>query len=300
MTKYLDSTKRHDAILLFDVTDGNPNGDPDAGNLPRVDPETMHGITTDVCLKRKVRNFVDIKHGELEFYKIYVQEGAVLNERHARAYLNNDNIKSSLKKDDKGVYKTDSPRREAIDQARAWMCANFYDIRMFGAVMSTGVNCGQVRGPVQITFARSIDPITPIDVSITRMAVTKEEERDKERTMGRKSIVPYGLYRAHIFFSPHLACDTGVQQNDLEIFWNALIHMWDVDHSAARGMMACRGLYIFSHEHALGNVPAHQLFQLLSVQRKNQVAPPRCFEDYAVQLLEDDVPQGVHLTKLHK
>lgn len=299
MTKhYLDPNKRHDAVLLFDVQDGNPNGDPDAGNLPRVDPETMHGIVTDVCQKRKVRNFVDYARGKQPRFKIYVQEGAVLNAQNARAYLDEANaIRSYLKGNDPN-FKTEKQPLDVTEKARIWMCQNFYDVRMFGAVMSTGVNCGQVRGPLQFTFARSIDPITPLDISITRMAVTKEEEKDKERTMGRKAMIPYGLYRSHVFFSPHQAQDTGVQTEDLEVFWDALLQMWEVDRSASRGMMACRGLVIFSHDSPLGKAPAHQLFARLQIQRKQGVATPRSFADYAVSLDQSDLPQGVHLSVL--
>lgn len=295
---HLDPQKRHDAILLFDIQDGNPNGDPDAGNLPRVDPETMHGIVTDVCQKRKVRNLVDYARGQEERFKIYVQEGAVLNARNARAYLDEANaIRGYLTGKDPN-FKTEKTTSEVIDKARAWMCQNFYDVRMFGAVMSTGVNCGQVRGPLQFTFARSIDPITPIDISITRMAVTKEEDKNKERTMGRKAIVPYGLYRSHIFFSPHQAQDTGVQTEDLEVFWDALLQMWEVDRSASRGMMACRGLFVFSHDHRLGNAPAHKLFSRLQIQRKEGVTTPRSSDDYTISLDDRDLPQGIHLTVL--
>jgi len=290
-----DVNRRHDFVLLFDVADGNPNGDPDAGNLPRVDPETMHGLVTDVCLKRKVRDWVDATRGAEERMKIYVEHGGILNRQHQRAY-------DALGKKSKGA-KQD---RETVDLARQWMCQNFYDIRVFGAVMTTGVNCGQVRGPVQLTFARSVDSIVPLDLSITRVAVTREEdtrsteegESGKVSEMGRKAFVPYGLYRGHGFFSPHFAKSTGAAPGDLEVFWQALRQMWDLDHSAARGMMACRGLYVFSHESALGNAPAHVLFDLVAVRRAEGVEVTRKFADYVVSISETQLPQGVTLTRL--
>lgn len=290
-----DVKRRHDFVLLFDVTDGNPNGDPDAGNLPRVDPETMHGLVTDVCLKRKVRDWVDATRGSEERMKIYVEHGGILNRQHQRAY-DAKGLKSKGAKQD----------RETVAQARQWMCENFYDIRLFGAVMTTGVNCGQVRGPVQLTFARSIDPIVPLDLSITRVAVTREEdtrtteegEGGKVSEMGRKALVPYGFYRGQGFFSPHFAKATGVTADDLNVFWQALQQMWDLDRSASRGMMACRGLYVFSHENALGNAPAHALFDLIRVSRRDGVAVPRAFSDYRVEVNEADLPQGVVVTKL--
>ncbi|MBS1966506.1 MAG: type I-C CRISPR-associated protein Cas7/Csd2 [Chloroflexi bacterium SZAS-1] len=292
---------RHDFVLLFDVTDGNPNGDPDAGNLPRVDPETMQGLVTDVAIKRKVRDFVDVAHGKEEHFKIYIQSGGdALNAIHRRAYDALE-MKSSGTKQNK----------DDIDKARSWMCKNFYDIRMFGAVMTTGVNCGQVRGPIQITFARSNDAVVPLDISITRVAVTKEEDAKvvvseetgegksgKQTEMGRKSLVPYGLYRAHGFFNPHFAAKTGTTSADLELFWMALQMMWDLDRSASRGMMACRGLYIFTHESKLGNAPAHKLLDRVSIIRNEGVIAPRSFRDYRVSVNETDMPQGVALTRL--
>jgi CRISPR-associated protein Csd2 len=296
---YADPERRHDFVLLFDVTDGNPNGDPDAGNLPRVDPETMQGLVTDVCLKRKVRDFVDSVKGDEERYKIYVQnKGIALNTLHERAYTA------------KGMKSTGTKqKREDVQVVRQWMCDNFYDIRLFGAVMTTEVNCGQVRGPMQVTFARSVGPIVPLDVSITRVAVTRPEDAEvvegetgvtggKVTEMGRKALVPYGLYIGHGFFSPHFAADTGVDLADLELFWQALQQMWDMDRSAARGMMACRGLYVFSHESKLGNAPAHQLFDRVSVAKLEGVESPRSFSDYRVEVDERDIPQGVTLTKL--
>lgn len=296
---HTDPARRHDFVLLFDVRDGNPNGDPDAGNLPRVDPETMHGLVTDVCLKRKVRNWIDVTQASKERMDIYVQsKGIALNTLHERAY-------TELKLKSTGS----KQKRGDVEKAREWMCGSFYDIRMFGAVMTTGVNCGQVRGPVQITFARSLDPIVPLDISITRVAVTKPEDavvvtgeegeergKGKVTEMGRKSFVPYGLYRAHGFFTPHFAKDTRVNGEDLALFWQALEKMWDIDHSASRGEMACRGLYVYSHENGLGNAPAHKLFEGVKVQRRQGVESPRQFADYAVSVTEP--PQGVTLTRL--
>jgi len=264
---------RHDFLLLFDVMDGNPNGDPDAGNLPRVDPETMQGLVTDVCLKRKVRDYVAAQHGEEAGYDIYVKHHGILYDEQEKAYR-------ACKIDDEGS-------DDQADQARAWMCQNFYDIRAFGAVMSTTkFNCGQVRGPMQFTFGRSIDPVVPQDLSITRVAVTRTGE-DKETEMGRKAVIPYGLYRAHGFFNPYLADDTGFSGNDLEVFWEALQRMWDLDRSAARGLMACRGLYVFSHSSPLGDAPAHKLFHLVGVSKCEGVTAPRAISDYEVTVDED-------------
>lgn len=275
---------RYDFVLLFDVKDGNPNGDPDAGNLPRLDAETGHGLVTDVCLKRKVRNFVGLAHGEQPPYEIYVKEKAVLNKQHERAY---EGIgKAELLKGD------DKKRKggDAVDEARQWMCKNFYDVRTFGAVMSTGVNCGQVRGPVQLTFARSISPVVALEHSITRMAVATEAEAEKQggdnRTMGRKFTVPYGLYRAHGFVSAHLANQTGFSEDDLKLLWDSLVNMFDHDRSAARGEMSTRGLYVFKHEGALGDAPAHSLFDLVEVKQNDPAATPRAFSDFTVSAPE--------------
>ncbi len=281
---YLNVSSRHDFVMLFDVQDGNPNGDPDAGNLPRVDPETMQGLVTDVALKRKVRDYIDVKRGDEGRYKIYVQSGEALITKHKRAY-------EALQLKSTGV----KQNRADVDQVRAWMCQNFYDIRMFGAVMSVGVNAGQVRGPLQLTFARSFDEIVPLDLSITRVAVTREEDAavvvaeesgegtgGKQTEMGRKAIVPYGLYRAYGFFNPHLAQQTGVTEEDLALFWEALGAMWDNDRSASRGYMACRGLYVFSHDSALGNAPAHRLLEQVTVTRNTDLKAPRSFGDYTV------------------
>ena len=288
-----DVSRRHDFVLLFDVRDGNPNGDPDAGNLPRVDPETMNGIVTDVAIKRKVRDYVDTARGDGRF-KIYVQHGEFLTNRRAWVFEERSNGNSP-----------------APEEARQWMCQEFYDVRMFGAVMSMRErNAGQVRGPMQLTFARSIDPVVPLEHAIVGPAQNQNDvNRDEDEgqatnygTMGRKATIPYGLYRAHGFFNPHLAEQTGADEGDLELFWEALEMTWDLDRSATRGEMACRGLYVFSHESKLGNAAAHRLFGLIKTPPSG-VKAPRSFDDYSVSLpLEgklEDIP-GVTLTALVK
>lgn len=298
MKIYNNPNYRQDFVLLFDVQDGNPNGDPDAGNLPRVDPETMQGLVTDVALKRKVRDWVDAKKGDDENYKIYVEHEGILNKQHKRAY-DAKGLESSGTKQD----------RETIKKTREWMCENFFDVRTFGAVMTTEVNCGQVRGPIQMTFGRSIDPVSPTDLSITRVAVTKEEDAKvsteeeeegggKVTEMGRKQIIPYGLYKARGFFNPTFAEDTGMSSEDLKVFWQALQQMWDLDRSASRGMTACRGLYVFSHEDKLGKAPSHELFDRINIELKDNVEAPRSFNDYAVSVDADSLPEGVQLNKL--
>jgi len=297
---YSDPGKRHDFVLIFDVTNGNPNGDPDAGNLPRVDPETMHGLVTDVAIKRKVRNFVDFIKGGTEGYRIYIQNKEALNNLHQQAY-DAKGIKSTGKKQKRGD----------IEAVKNWMCQHFYDIRLFGAVMTTGVNAGQVRGPVQLTMARSVDPITPIDMSITRTAITKQEDMDyveaddnqkesggKTTEMGRKPMVPYGLYIGYGFYSPFLGEQTGVSEDDLELFWQALVSMWDLDRSASRGLMACRGLYVMSHDSPLGNAPAHELFERIRVSPKDPGGVARSFGDYSVEVGDSDLPPNITLTRL--
>jgi CRISPR-associated protein Csd2 len=286
---------RYDFVLLFEVKDGNPNGDPDAGNLPRLDAETGHGLVTDVSLKRKVRNFVGIAKGEQPPFEIYVKEKAILNNQHKRAYV-------SIGKED--LLSGDDRKRkggDAVDEARAWMCRNFYDVRTFGAVMSTGVNCGQVRGPVQMTFARSVDPVIAQEHSITRMAVATEAEAEKQdgdnRTMGRKHTVPYGLYVAHGFVSAFLAKQTGFSEEDLGLLWEALEYMFEHDRSAARGEMATRGLFVFEHDSELGNAHAHDLFERIRPTLKDGVAVARSFADYEVTIREDDLPAGVRLIR---
>jgi CRISPR-associated protein Csd2 len=292
---YTEPQRRHDFILLFDVMDGNPNGDPDAGNLPRVDPETMHGLVTDVCLKRKVRNYVGATRGKDARYKIFVENRGYLADHKKRAY------------EAVGAKKGDDSK---LEEARAWMCANYYDVRTFGAVLvgkkAEGYNCGQVRGPVQLTFGRSIDPVVPLDISITRVALenrgdkpdTGEEEEARTGTMGRKALIPYGLYLSHGFYNPFFAQDTGFNGEDLGLFWEALQKMWDLDRSATRGMMACRGLYVFTHADGTGSAPAHVLFDRMSVKRKPEVEAPRAFTDYEVRVNDQDLPSGVTLTGL--
>lgn len=301
MPAHLNPDFRHDFVLLFDIKDGNPNGDPDGGNLPRTDPETMHGLVTDVCLKRKVRNYIDIVGEDKSPNLIYIQnKGIALNDMNARAYQELA-IKATGTKQ----------KREDVNKAREWMCQNFYDIRLFGAVMTTGVNCGQVRGPVQLTFSRSQDPIMPVDVAITRIAITKPEDASvqvseedgkgkggKTTEIGRKAMIPYGLYRGHGFFSPHLAAQTGVSSEDLKLFWDALLNMWELDRSASRGMMAPRGLYVFSHNSKLGKAPAHKLFERIQIELKASSTVPRQFSDYAVHVNEESLPDGVSLTRL--
>lgn len=377
---YTDPELRHDFVILFDVSDGNPNGDPDAGNLPRVDPETMHGLVTDVCLKRKVRNHVLVSGGQngraVAGRDIYVKEGSVLNREHQRAY-EAKNIEVGQPRGETvpanlvGVFVPDGgpaplpegfslepgegedswnlrysgeldarerkeavaavgeslgekakefcarvvrgakgrrARPEEVKSAQEWMCEQFWDIRAFGAVLSTNINCGQVRGPLQLTFARSIDPVVPLDLSITRVAVTREEDAGKERGMGRKALVPYGLYRGHGFFNPFFARKTGFGRADLALFWDALRLAWDLDRSAARGLMALRGLYVFSHETALGNAAAHELFDRVVVRRRPGVEAARRFGDYQVLVNagekgdggaeEVPLPEGVTLSRL--
>ena len=291
---------RYDFVLLFDVKDGNPNGDPDAGNLPRVDPETNHGIVTDVCLKRKVRNYVSLTRLGQNGFDIFVKEKAVLNRLIEGAYsdLKIDLAKSPKdEKDGKKRNKVNEGQGSEVDAARGQMQRTFFDVRTFGAVMSTGANAGQVRGPVQLTFARSIDPIVALEHSITRMAVATEAEAEKQggdnRTMGRKNTVPYGLYRAHGFLSPLLARQTGFGEEDLAVFWEAVKGMFEHDRSAARGLMSLRKLIVFKHAGELGNAPAHMLFDLVTVARKDDAKPPRDFSDYAVAL--GQTPQGIEL-----
>jgi CRISPR-associated protein Csd2 len=310
-------TNRYDFVLLFDVKDGNPNGDPDAGNLPRADAETGHGLITDVAIKRKVRNFValtrdqnqiDPQVGEKRF-EIYVRERAILNLQHQRAYsaLKLDAVidehAPTSEVDEKKVKKSPKEKRKGsgsdVDLARNWMCQNFYDVRTFGAVMSTGTNAGQVRGPVQMTFARSVDPIVASEHSITRMAVATEGEAEKQqgdnRTMGRKHTVPYGLYVAHGFVSAFLAKQTGFGEDDLELLWQALEQMFEHDRSAARGEMSTRGLYVFKHDSELGNAHAHALFDRITARKKVDV--PRSFNDYDVTVNEADLPAAIRLLR---
>ena len=289
-------SNRYDFVLVFDVKDGNPNGDPDAGNLPRLDAESGHGLVTDVSLKRKVRNYVGMVKGEQPPFEIYIKEKAILNKTHERAYVA-VGAEDSLKGDDKKR----KGGGETVDLARKWMCANFFDVRTFGAVMSTGVNCGQVRGPVQLTFGRSVDPIVALEHSITRMAVATEAEAEKQqgdnRTMGRKHTVPYGVYVAHGFVSAFLAKQTGFGSEDLELFFQALESMFEHDRSAARGEMTTRGLYVFKHDSELGNAHAHELFERIRVQKRPEVEVARSFAEYSVSVRDDLMPAGVSLIR---
>lgn len=276
--------KRVDFIYIFDVQDGNPNGDPDAANLPRVDAETGHGLVTDVCLKRKIRNYVDIARQGQPNYNIFIQEAAVLDNRVEDIYKT-----EPVKKADKANQK---------DAAKQALCDKYYDIRTFGAVIATKDKQGQVRGAVQFTFGRSVDPVVSLNHAITRMAVTKESDKDKERTMGRKATVPYGLYIAHGFINANLANQTGFNQEDLQLLWEALENMFDNDRSAARGLMASRKLIVFEHDSKLGNAPADKLFDLVKVTKNPSVDTPRSFSDYEVTIDTQKVPNGVTLKEL--
>jgi CRISPR-associated protein Csd2 len=279
---------RYEFTLLFDVENGNPNGDPDAGNMPRIDAETSQGIVTDVCLKRKIRNYVDIAREGQERYNIYIREKSVLSENRAPAYAD-----PSVKDE------TDAGKK--VKNARQWMCDNFFDVRTFGAVMSTKENnCGQVRGPVQINFAKSIEPVMPEELSITRMAVETPKEAKKQggdnRTIGKKTLIPYGLYRVEGYVSAHFAQNTGFTEEDLETLWEALINMFDHDHSASRGKVNARKLVVFKHTSKLGNAPAHKLFDLVSVKRSgDESTPARAFSDYAVTVDTSAAPEGVEV-----
>jgi len=282
---------RYEFVYLFDVTNGNPNGDPDAGNLPRLDPETNRGLVTDVALKRKIRNYVALEQESAPGYAIYMQEKSVLNNQHKQAYE-----ALSIEPEAKKLPKDEAKARELT----AWMCKNFFDVRAFGAVMTTEINAGQVRGPIQIAFASSIDPVLPMEISITRVAVTNERDLEKERTMGRKHILPYGLYRVHGFISAKLAERTGFSEDDLQLFWRALTNLFEHDRSAARGEMAARKLIVFEHEHPMGNAPAHVLFDKVTVKRLGDVpdSPARSFADYTVAIDRDSLPAGVTVTEM--
>ncbi|NLH02126.1 MAG: type I-C CRISPR-associated protein Cas7/Csd2 [Clostridiales bacterium] len=288
---------RYEFVILFDVENGNPNGDPDAGNMPRIDPETNLGIVTDVCIKRKIRNYVETVKENAPGYRIYIKEGVPLNRSDSEAYAylgtNENDIKEKKKKDDK------------IDEKiRSFMCENFFDIRTFGAVMTTFVkgalNCGQVRGPVQLGFARSVEPIIPQEITITRVAITKESDAEKKETeFGRKYIVPYGLYRCEGYISANLARKTtGFSEEDLSLLWEAILNMFEYDHSAARGKMAVRELIVFKHNSELGNAPSYKLFESVTVTRKEGVEVPRSYKDYIVKVDESSVPEGVTVTRM--
>ena len=276
---------RIDFVYIFDVQDGNPNGDPDAGNLPRVDAETGMGLVTDVCLKRKVRNYVQVAKDCSDGYDIFIKEKAVLNKSIEAAH-EQESVKTATDK---------------TSAARDVMCRKYFDVRTFGALMSTGKNAGQVRGPIQLTFARSIDPIAAMEHSITRMAVATEKEAEKQggdnRTMGRKATVPYGLYVCHGFISANLAKQTGFSEEDLALFWDALKNMFDVDRSAARGLMSAQKLIVFKHDSMLGNAPANKLFDLVKVEKKCEGAP-RLFSDYSVTIAKDALPAGVTIEEM--
>ena len=278
---------RIDFVYIFDVQDGNPNGDPDAGNLPRVDAETGMGLVTDVCIKRKVRNYVQIAKNCADGFDIFIKEKAVLN-RAIDAAHEDENVKNADEKN-------------KASEARVIMCRKYYDIRTFGALMTTGKNAGQVRGPIQLTFARSVDPITAMEHSITRVAVATEEEEKKQKgenhTMGRKATVPYGLYVCHGFISANLAQQSGFSEEDLELFWDSLINMFDVDRSAARGMMSAQKLIVFKHESVLGNAPANKLFEKVKIEKKCDGAP-RQFSDYKVTVDKDNLPVGVTVEEM--
>jgi len=282
---------RYEFVYLFDVANGNPNGDPDAGNMPRLDPETNRGLVTDVSLKRKIRNYVALEKESEPGHAIYMQEKSVLNNQHKKAYE-----ALSIKPEIKKLPKEEVKARELTE----WMCKNFFDVRTFGAVMTTEVNAGQVRGPVQLAFASSIDPVVPLEITITRMAVTNEKESDKERTMGRKHILPYGLYRVHGFISAKLAERTGFSEDDLQLIWRALLNMFEHDRSAARGEMAARKLIVFKHDNAMGNAPAHKLFDLVKIERVDTSldSPARSFSDYRVSVDTESVPQGVSVEEV--
>lgn len=287
---------RYEFVYLFDVTNGNPNGDPDAGNMPRLDPDSSRGLVTDVCLKRKIRNFIELTEDQTQGYDIYVKEKSVLNLQNKKAYEALGIIPESKK-----MPKDEAKAREVT----AWMCKNFFDVRTFGAVMTTEVNSGQVRGPVQLTFAKSEDPVIPLEVSITRMAVTTEKEAEAQsgdnRTMGRKHIVPYGLYRAHGFISAHLAKKTtGFSDEDLSKLWQALEQMFEHDRSAARGEMVGRHLVVFKHATALGNAPSHELFERVVVDRVQgeKGSPAQAFSDYSVKLDGQEIKGFKHVVEV--
>ena len=303
MSKIVDH--RYDFVLLFDVTDGNPNGDPDAGNMPRIDPQSLQGLVTDGCIKRKIRNAMAVMGEGKPGYDLYFQtqdavyEKRILNVLHQKAH---DAL--GLKDSKEAKVKADN-----TNKARKWMCEQYFDIRTFGAVLSTGVNCGQVRGPVQITFSRSIDAVVPLEFSITRKSVTTEEKASEQATkdgsitgtMGRKNTIPYGLYRLSGFINPYLARDTGFNQQDLDFLWDALKGpIWEIDRSASRGLMATRGLYVFEHESPLGNAPAHLLLDRIKVSPLGPDAAPRNFEHYCNQISIDSegLPKGVKLHRL--
>lgn len=287
---------RYEFVVLFDVENGNPNGDPDAGNLPRIDPESGYGIVTDVCLKRKIRNYVETVKENTECYKIYIREDVPLNRSDNEAYIH-------LGTDDKDIKELKKKDPEVDKKIRDFMCRNFFDIRTFGAVMTTFVkaalNCGQVRGPVQLGFARSVDPIISQEVTITRVAITTEKDAENKSTeMGRKNIVPYALYRAEGYISANLARKvTGFSEEDLELLWEAIINMFEHDHSAARGKMAVRELIVFKHSKELGDCPAYKLFDAVEVKKNEDVEYPRKYQDYSLTIHKEQIPETVEVTR---
>lgn len=281
---------RYDFVYFFDCKDGNPNGDPDAANSPRIDPQDMRGLVSDVCLKRKIRNYVSLAKEHVSGYDIFVRQGAVLNEAIQAVHTDLKHVLAGKKK---------TADRGQVRSARAEMCKRFFDVRTFGAVMSTGANAGQVRGPVQLSFSRSVDPILPLDLSITRMAVADAKEGDSpNQTMGRKNLIPYGLYRCHGFISAHLARETGFSEADLELLWQALAQMFDHDRSASRGTMAPQKLVVFKHQSALGNAAAHRLFERVKAIRKADTPVGRSFADYNFTVDDSQLPPGVELLQL--
>lgn len=287
---------RYDFIILFEVENGNPNGDPDAGNMPRLDPETSNGIVTDVCIKRKIRNYVETCKEDAQGYRIYIKEKVPLNKSDEEAYLSEGITEKNIKEK-----KKEDPDIDI--KIRNFMCKNFFDIRAFGAVMTTFVkdklNCGQVRGPVQIGFSKSVDMVVPQEITITRVAITTEEDSKKKNTeMGRKYIIPYALYRTEGYVSANLARKvTGFSEEDLQLLWEAIINMFEIDRSAARGNMAVRKLIVFKHDSELGNAPAFQLFKKLTVKRRDMSRAARCYEDYEVEL-DTDMPQGIECIQM--
>lgn len=287
---------RYEFVVLFDVENGNPNGDPDAGNLPRIDPESGYGLVTDVCLKRKIRNYVETVKEDAQGYKIYIKEDVPLNRSDSSAY-------EYLGTDEKGIKDLKKKDPQVDSKIRDFMCSNFFDIRTFGAVMTTFVkaalNCGQVRGPVQLGFARSIDPIISQEVTITRVAITTEKDAENKKTeMGRKNIVPYALYRVEGYISANLARKvTGFSEEDLELLWEAIINMFEIDHSAARGKMSVRELIVFKHSKELGDCPAYRLFDAIEVKRKEDVIYPRKYTDYTVAVHEEQIPDSVEVSR---
>lgn len=293
---------RYEFVILFDVENGNPNGDPDAGNMPRVDPETGYGLVTDVCLKRKIRNYVETAKENEKGYRIYIKDGVPLNRSDLEAY-------ADLGVDEKTIKDAKKKDSTLDERVRDFMCQNFYDIRTFGAVMTTFVkaalNCGQVRGPVQLGFARSVEPVVPQEVTITRVAITTEADAEKKGTeMGRKHIIPYGLYRAEGYVSANLARKvTGFSEEDLALLWEAIINMFEHDHSASRGKMAVRELIVFKHASELGNAPSYKLFDTVTVARKqngtqDEHIPARCYADYEVHIDEAAIPEHVTCTRM--